>query len=88
MSVRTVFKQYVDAEIEQEVLEEPVFQPSTGLRQPSKCSRASLFEDTMTVDLHLLTGSKSHKRQKRVSQLDKYLDDIQIDLMNALPTYK
>ena len=74
--MRTVFKQYVDAEVEQEVLEEPVSESSTGHRQPGKCSGASLFEDTMAVDLHLLTGSKSHKRQERVSQLDEYFNDI------------
>ena len=86
--MRTVFKQYVDAEVEQEVLEEPVSESSTGHRQPGKCSGASLFEDTMAVDLHLLTGSKSHKRQERVSQLDEYFNDIQIDFMSATSAYK
>ena len=42
----------------------------------------------MAVDLDLLTGSKSHKRQKRVSQLDEYFNDIQIDFMSASPAYR
>jgi hypothetical protein len=36
----------------------------------------------MAVDLHLLTNAKN-KRQKRTSQLDKYFDDLVIDLTNA-----
>ena len=83
-----VIKHYVDAEVEQQVLEEPVSQPSTGRRQPGECSGASLFEDTMAVDLHLLTGSKPHKRQERVSQLDEYFNDIQIDFMSANSAHK
>ena len=87
-SVRTAFKQYVDAEVDQEVLEEPISQPSVRLRQPGKSNRSSLYEDTIAVDLHLLTGSKSHKRQKRVSQLDEYFNDIQTDFMSASPAYR
>ena len=87
-SVRTAFKQYVDAEVDQEVLEEPISQPSVRLRQPGKSNGSSLYEDTIEVDLHLLTGSKSHKRQKRVSQLDEYFNDIQIDFMGASSAYR
>ena len=37
----------------------------------------------MAVDLMFLTGSKSHKRQKRASQLEEYFDDLREDLTNA-----
>ncbi|KAF1938756.1 hypothetical protein EJ02DRAFT_472864, partial [Clathrospora elynae] len=37
----------------------------------------------MAVDLMFLTGSKSHKRQKRTTQLEEYFDDLRDDLTNA-----
>lgn len=63
-------------------------QSDVDSRQPGKSSRTSLLEDTMTVGLHLLTGSKSHKRQQHVSQFDKYFNDIQIDFMSVTSAYK
>ena len=42
-----------------------------------------LYSQTMAVDLMFLTGSKSHKRQKRASQLEEYFDDLREDLTNA-----
>jgi hypothetical protein len=42
-----------------------------------------LYSQTIAVDLMFLTGSKSHKRQKRASQLEEYFDDLREDLTNA-----
>ncbi|KAF9729878.1 transposase-like protein [Paraphaeosphaeria minitans] len=40
----------------------------------------------MWVDDHLLTGKKSHKRQKRTSQLDEYFDSLYDDKLAASPS--
>ena len=37
----------------------------------------------MFVDDHLLTGKKTHKRQKRTSQLDEYFDSLYNDRLAA-----
>ena len=65
-----------------------MYQPSVRIRQPGKANGSLIYEDTIEVDLHLLTGSKSHKRQKRVSQLDEYFNEIQIDFMGASSVYR
>ncbi|KAH8622692.1 hypothetical protein AA0119_g13394 [Alternaria tenuissima] len=44
---------------------------------------ADLYIQTMAVDLMLLTGSKSHKPQKRTTQLKECFDDLRDDLMNS-----
>lgn len=85
-SVRTTFKRYVDLEIESEAAEEHLSPPPTR-RRHAEAEESWLFDSTMTVDLMLLTGSRSHKRQKRVSQLDEYFDDLRADLTGANPTY-
>jgi hypothetical protein len=78
-SIRKVFKQYVDLEVEHET-EEPL--PPPRRKQPA--ARDSAFEDeTMSVDLMLLTGARTFKRAKRVSQLDEYFGDIREDLTNT-----
>ena len=59
--MHTVFKWYVGTEVGQETLEEPVPQPSVRRRHPGKSSGATHFEDTMAVNLHLLTDFKSQK---------------------------
>lgn len=44
---------------------------------------SNMYNQTMTVNLMFLTGSKNHKQHKRVSQLDEYFDDLREDLLNA-----
>jgi hypothetical protein len=45
-------------------------------------SESDLYTQTMSVNLMLLTNAKN-KRQKRVSQVDKYFDDLLSDLTNS-----
>ena len=72
-SIRRTFKQYTEAEAE---LEAPIAPPS---RRKVPSDSNDLFSRTMAVDLHLLTNAKN-KRQKRLSQLDEYFDDLVTDL--------
>ncbi|KAG9193897.1 hypothetical protein G6011_03932 [Alternaria panax] len=44
---------------------------------------ASSFGQTIAINLMFLTSSKSHKRQKRTSQLEEYFNDLREDLTNA-----
>jgi hypothetical protein len=74
-SFRATFKAYAEAEVEVEEL-----QPSSRRKLPG--SESDLYTQTMSVDLMLLTSAKN-KRQKRVSQVDKYFDDLLSDLTNS-----
>lgn len=49
--------------------------PISRRKLPSGSNSEDLFDQSMAVDLHLLTNSKN-KRQKRVSQLDEYFDAL------------
>jgi hypothetical protein len=76
-STMKVFKLYMAAEVDDD---------DTALPLPRRKvpgGNADLYSQTMAVDLMFLTGSKSHKRQKRASQLEEYFDDLREDLTNA-----
>lgn len=76
-STNRVFKQYIAKEMDDD---------DTALPLPRRKvpgGNADLYSQTMAVDLMFLTGSKSHKRQKRTTQLEEYFDDLRDDLMNA-----
>jgi hypothetical protein len=74
-SFRATFKAYAEAEVEVEEL-----QPPSRRKLPG--SESDLYTQTMSVDLMLLTNAKN-KRQKRVSQVDEYFDDLLSDLTNS-----
>jgi hypothetical protein len=76
-STNRVFKQYMAEEIDDD---------DTALPLPHRKvpgGNADLYSQTMAVDLMFLTGSKSHKRQKRTTQLEEYFDDLCDNLTNA-----
>jgi hypothetical protein len=76
-STNRVFKQYMAEEIDDD---------DTALPLPSRKvpgGNTDLYSQTMAVDLMFLTGSKSHKRQKRTTQLEEYFDDLCDNLTNA-----
>jgi hypothetical protein len=77
-STTRVFKQYIAREIDDD--------DDTALSLPRRKvpgGNTDLYSQTMAVDLMFLTGSKSHKRQKRTTQLEEYFDDLRDDLTNA-----
>jgi hypothetical protein len=77
-STTRVFKQYIVREIDDD--------DDTALlllRRKVPGGNTDLYSQTMAVDLMFLTGSKSHKRQKRTTQLEEYFDDLRNDLTNA-----
>ncbi|KAI1522438.1 hypothetical protein PtrSN001A_011752, partial [Pyrenophora tritici-repentis] len=65
-SINKVFKQYVASEPHDD---EQLSAPSRR-KLPGNSDGSDLYSQTMAVDLMYLTGSKSHKRFKRASQLD------------------
>jgi hypothetical protein len=73
-SISKAFKQYVDLEVEHET-NEPL--PAPWRKQ---AGNRTLYDDTMSVDLMLLTGARTFKKAKRVSQLDEYFNDLREDL--------
>jgi hypothetical protein len=76
-SIIKIFKLYMAAEVDDD---------DTALPLPRRKvpgGNTDLYSQTMAVDLMFLTGSKSHKRQKRASQLEEYFDDLREDLTNA-----
>lgn len=75
-SIYKVFRQYVDLEVEPDV-DAP---PPQLLRHKTPAGSSYSFDDTMSVDLMLLTGARSHKKQKRVSQLEEYYNDLRDDM--------
>jgi hypothetical protein len=74
-SFRAIFKADAEAEIEVEEL-----QPRLRHKLPG--GESDLYTQTMSVDLILLTNAKN-KRQKRVSQVDEYFDDLLSDITNS-----
>jgi hypothetical protein len=72
---RATFKAYAEAEVEVEEL-----QPLLRCKLPG--SESNLYAQTMSVDLILLTDAKN-KRQKQVSWVDKYFDDLLSNLTNS-----
>jgi hypothetical protein len=52
-------------------------------RRKVPSGNADLYSQTIAVNLMFLTSSKSHKRQKRASQLEEYFNDLREDLTNA-----
>ncbi|RMZ67784.1 transposase [Pyrenophora seminiperda CCB06] len=78
-STNRVFKQYIAKEIDDD--DDDTALPLPRRKVPG--GNADLYSQTMAVDLMFLTGSKSHKRQKRTSQLEEYFDDLRDDLTNA-----
>jgi hypothetical protein len=82
-SIKKVFKQYLEREIEPEELQ--LLQPLQRKLLRSSDNGDSgddIYKQAMEVDLQLLQNSKN-KRQKRVSELDEYFDSLQYDLTNA-----
>jgi hypothetical protein len=78
-SIRKVFKQYIDAEVD---IDGPPLQPPSRWKLPPNSSSNDLYTQKMNVDLHLLTNSKN-KKQKRLSQLDEYFDDLLTEYTNG-----
>jgi hypothetical protein len=76
-STTRVFKQYMAKEMD----DDDTALPLPRGKVPG--GNADLYSQTMAVDLMFLTGSKSHKRQKRTIQLEEYFDDLHDDLTNA-----
>jgi hypothetical protein len=81
-SIRKVFKQYVDDEVDLEESQSSRFEPPSRRKVPGGGTGDDLFILTMAVDLHLLTNAKN-KRVKRVSQVDEYFDALLMDCTNA-----
>lgn len=76
-SVRKVFKSYLDTKRKVDEL----MLPSPSRRKlPGGNNYHLRWARTISVNPMLLTGSKSHKRHKRMSQLDEYFDSLQEDL--------
>jgi hypothetical protein len=74
---------YTDAE-EVEV-EEQLTQPPSRRKLPGgdyTDIHTDLYTKTMTVDLHLMTNAK-RKKQKRVTQLGEYFDDLLTEYTNG-----
>jgi hypothetical protein len=77
-SVRKVYKDYLDAEVEPE----EQTQPPSRRKHPIGSSGRDLYSQTMEVDLMLMTANSS-KRQRRVNELDEYFAAQAYDLTNA-----
>jgi hypothetical protein len=69
-----VYARYLEAEVE---ADEAIAPPLTRRKLP--VNHSSLYAQTMSVDLMLLTNTTA-KRQKRVGQLDEYFGNQSIDL--------
>jgi len=77
-STSRVFKLYMAEEMDDDDTALPL-----PRRKVPGSDNSDLYSQTMAVDLMYLTGSKSHKRQKRTTQLEEYFDDLRDDLTNA-----
>jgi hypothetical protein len=79
-SINHVFKYYTDAEVEIDELTQP---PSRRkLPGGDYNNNMDLYTKTMAVDLHLMTNAK-RKKQKRVTQLEEYFDDLLTEYTNG-----
>jgi hypothetical protein len=74
-----VFKQYIAREIDDDDDDTTLLL----LLRKVPGGNTDLYSQTMAVDLMFFTCSKSHKRQKRTTQLEEYFDDLRDDLTNA-----
>jgi hypothetical protein len=78
-SIRQVFKEYCDEEVEPE----EQLLPTSRRKIPANSTVSNdLYTQTMSVDLMLLTNAKN-KKTKRTSQLDEYFDDLLRDLTHS-----
>jgi len=77
-SLKEVFQRYLDAEEDEDEM------PEIRRRKlPGGNHHDELFENTMTVNLQLQTGHRSHKRARSLNELQKYFDDIYTDIPSA-----
>lgn len=57
-------------------------------RQPPISHTNSPFARTMAADTMLLTVPHNHRRQQQKKKLDRYIDDLQEDLINDGKAYR
>ena len=57
-----------------------VLQPSERRRKVPASYPTNLFASTIEFDNQNITENRNHKRQKRITQLQEYLDDLDEDL--------
>ena len=85
-SINDVYKEYLENENESDQREEELSQPNR--RKVPGESHDTRFDDSMSVELHLLTGHHGYKKQNRHSQLQEYFEAIAIDLRIECPEYQ
>ena len=79
--MKAVFQQYVDAEAEAEVEDDE--QPPSRRKLPGGEYHDESFERTLSVDISLLTGSRSYKKQQKTTELQQYYNSYQEDVTMA-----
>ena len=57
-----------------------MLQPSERRRKVPASYPTNLFASTIEFDNQNITENRNHKRQKRITQLQEYLDDLDEDL--------
>jgi hypothetical protein len=80
-SMKAVFQQYVDAEAEEVEDDEPA--QLTRRKLPGGEYHDDGYERTLSVDMSLLTGSRSYKKQRKTTELQQYYDSYQEDFTMA-----
>lgn len=89
-SVRGVYETYKKnnrlMELDADSRDDQLTQPSR--RKVPGDAGTTFLDDVMTVDFHLLTGSKGVKRQRQRDELQEYFDSISVDLQNDDPEHQ
>ena len=66
-SIKAVFQEYIDAEAEAD--EEEELQQPARRKLPGGNYHDESYERTLSVDISLLTGSRSYKKQRKTTEL-------------------
>jgi hypothetical protein len=78
--MKAIFQRYVDEEDELDEIEP--LQP-TRRKLPGGDYHDESFEETLSVDLSLLIGSRSYKKAKKTTELQQYYDSYVEDFTVA-----
>jgi hypothetical protein len=86
-SVKTVYEAYEAQESDNDEEEDREPESPTRRKGPGGEYHDNDYEETLGVDLYLQTGSRSSFKKPRIAnQIQKYNDDIYVDLHTAKPT--